>query len=181
VSGPAGTPLYKGEPLDADRGPGLGCFWSQVVVLVILVVLTPIGVANAWPQWLTTVMLFATLILLLLAGQTVIFLLRLVAADRRTRRRPLRATTPTVGQIEDTSTGGDGTDADDTRTGRADDAQSAGTPADDGVGADTGNTAASDHPARPDGSPDQREGVPDPDQPDDVREPDQPPSSGMRQ
>ena len=105
MSGPAGAPLYKGEPLDADRGPGLGCFWSQVVVLVVLVVLTPIGVANAWPQWLTTVMLFATLILLLLAGQTVIFLLRLVAADRRTRRQPLRATTPTVGQLEDSSAG----------------------------------------------------------------------------
>ena len=24
------TPLYKGEPLDAERGPGLGCFWIQV-------------------------------------------------------------------------------------------------------------------------------------------------------
>jgi hypothetical protein len=95
------TPLYKGEPLDAERGPGLGCFWSQVVVLAVLVVLTPVGVVNAWPQWLTTGMLFATLVLLLLAGQTVIFLLRLVAADRRSRRRPLRGETPTVGQLED--------------------------------------------------------------------------------
>ncbi len=95
------TPLYKGEPLDPERGPGLGCFWTQVVVLAILVVLTPIGVANAWPTWLTTAMLFTTLVLLLLAGQTMIFLLRLVAADRRTRRRPLRGTTPTVGQLED--------------------------------------------------------------------------------
>ena len=119
MSGPAGAPLYKGEPLDADRGPGLGCFWSQVVVLVILVVLTPIGVANAWPQWLTTVMLFATLILLLLAGQTVIFLLRLVAADRRTRRRPMRATTPTVGQLEDSSADGAGTGSNEAGTARA--------------------------------------------------------------
>jgi hypothetical protein len=99
-AGPA-TPLYKGEPLDADRGPGLGCFWSQVVVLAILVVLTPIGVANAWPFWLTGGMLILTILLLLFAGQTVIFLLRLVAADRRTRRRPLRSATPTVGDLEE--------------------------------------------------------------------------------
>ncbi len=95
------TPLYKGEPLDPERGPGLGCFWTQGVILAILVVLTPIGVMNAWPTWLTTAMLFATLVLLLLAGQTMIFLLRLVAADRRTRRRPLQSATPTVGQLED--------------------------------------------------------------------------------
>ena len=168
MSGPAGAPLYKGEPLDADRGPGLGCFWAQVVVLVILVVLTPIGVANAWPQWLTTVMLFATLILLLLAGQTVIFLLRLVAADRRTRRRPLRATTPTVGQLEDTSIGaGDPTD-------RADDAADV-RPRDqpDGVG-------PADQPdeARPR---DQPADMHESDQAAAVHEPDQPPSSGMRQ
>ena len=98
---PGGAPLYKGAPLDPERGPGLGCFWSQVVVLAILVVATPIGVLNAWPGWLTTVMLFLTLVLLLLAGQTVIFLLRLVAADRRTRRRPLHGTTPTIGELDD--------------------------------------------------------------------------------
>ena len=39
--------------------------------------------------------------LLLVAGQTIIFLLRLVAADRRTRRRPLASGTKTVGEIED--------------------------------------------------------------------------------
>ena len=76
-----------------------------MVVLAILVVATPIGVMNAWPAWLTTVMLFATLVLLLLAGQTVIFLLRLVAADRRTRRRPLRGTTPTIGELDDAARG----------------------------------------------------------------------------
>ena len=96
-----GTPLYKGAPLDPARGPGLGCFWIQVVVLAVLVVLTPVGVMNEWPGWLTTVMLFLTLVLLLLAGQTVIFLLRLVAADRRTRRRPLRSATPTIGELDD--------------------------------------------------------------------------------
>jgi hypothetical protein len=34
-------------------------------------------------------MFIVTLVLLLFVGQTVIFLLRLVAADRRSRRRPL--------------------------------------------------------------------------------------------
>jgi hypothetical protein len=93
-------PDYKGAPLDADRGPGLGCFWIQLVAFAILFVLTPIGVINGWPPALTTAMLILTLILLLFVGQTVIFLLRLVAADRRTRRRPLReGARPTVGDL----------------------------------------------------------------------------------
>ena len=46
-------------------------------------------------------MLFSVLILLLFAGQTVIFLLRLIAADRRGRRRPLASETKTVGELED--------------------------------------------------------------------------------
>jgi hypothetical protein len=65
-------------------------------------VLTPLTVAWGWPAAVSAALLFVTLILLLFAGQTVIFLLRLVAADRRDgRRRPLGGTTPTVGQIED--------------------------------------------------------------------------------
>jgi hypothetical protein len=40
-------------------------------------------------------------VLLLVTGQTIIFLLRLVAADRRGRRRPLASGTPTVGELED--------------------------------------------------------------------------------
>ncbi len=71
-----------------------------MIILAILVVLTPIGVVNVWPQWLTTGMLLATLVLLL-AGQTVMFPFRLVAVDRRMRRRPLRGASPTVGQLED--------------------------------------------------------------------------------
>ncbi len=94
-------PEYRGEPLDAERGPGLGCFWIQLALIVVFFVLTPFGVLNGWPDWLNAVLLFVTLGLLLFAGQTAIFLLRLVAADRRTRRRPLRSTTPTVGEIED--------------------------------------------------------------------------------
>jgi len=36
---------YKGAPLDAEKGPGLGCFWLQVVVLAVAVVLTPLSAA----------------------------------------------------------------------------------------------------------------------------------------
>jgi hypothetical protein len=96
-----GPVQYKGEDLDAARGPGLGCFRFQLVVLGILVVLTPLSVAWRWPIWLSTVLLIAVLVLLLVAGQTVIFLLRLVAADRRSRRRPLASGTKTVGELDD--------------------------------------------------------------------------------
>lgn len=94
---------YKGAPLDADRGPGLGCFWIQTVVLAIAVVLTPLSAAWEWPVPVTIVLLAVTLVLLLFVGQTVIFLLRLVAADRRAtgRRRPMDSATKTVGEIED--------------------------------------------------------------------------------
>jgi hypothetical protein len=94
---------YKGEPLDAERGPGLGCFRFQVVLLVVFIILTPLTVAWGWPPLVSGILLFATLVLLLFAGQTVIFLLRLVAADRRegTRHAPRNASTPTVGQLED--------------------------------------------------------------------------------
>jgi hypothetical protein len=92
---------YKGADLDGERGPGLGCFRFQLVVLAILIVLTPIGVAANWPFWLTGGLLFATIGLLLVAGQTIIFLLRLVAADRRGRRRPLAGATRTVGELDD--------------------------------------------------------------------------------
>jgi hypothetical protein len=93
---------YKGEPLDAERGPGLGCFRFQVVLLGVLIVLTPLTVAWNWPTPVSAVLLLLTLVLLLFAGQTVIFLLRLVAADRRDgRRRPLGSSTPTVGELED--------------------------------------------------------------------------------
>lgn len=95
---------YKGEPLDAERGPGLGCFRFQLAVLAVLVVLTPLSAAWGWPEWITTALLVAVVLLLLVAGQTIIFLLRLVAADRRAgRRRPMAARTPTVGELEDTA------------------------------------------------------------------------------
>lgn len=94
---------YKGAPLDAEKGPGLGCFWLQVIVLAVVVVLTPLSAAWEWPVLVTIVLLAMTLVLLLFVGQTIIFLLRLVAADRRSdaRRRPLRSPTKTVGEIED--------------------------------------------------------------------------------
>ncbi len=97
------TVEYKGAPLDAERGPGLGCFWLQIAVLAVVVVLTPLSAAWEWPVPITIVLMATTLVLLLFVGQTVIFLLRLVAADRRAagRRRPMRSATRTVGEIED--------------------------------------------------------------------------------
>jgi len=92
---------YRGDDLDAARGPGLGCFWSQVIVLAALVVLTPLTVSLGWPSEVSAFLLFATIGLLLLTGQTIIFLLRLVAAERRGRRRPLASGTKTVVEIED--------------------------------------------------------------------------------
>ncbi len=94
---------YKGADLDSERGPGLGCFRFQVIVLAALILLTPIGVNAGWPDWLTATLLFVTIALLLVTGQTIIFLLRLVAADRRGRRRPLASGTKTVGELEDAS------------------------------------------------------------------------------
>ena len=106
---------YKGGPLDAEKGPGLGCFWFQVVVLAVVVVLTPLSAAWEWPVPVTIVLLATTLVLLLFVGQTIIFLLRLVAADRRSeaRRRPLRSQTRTVGEIEDEAAGSTASEPDD--------------------------------------------------------------------
>ena len=93
---------YKGQPLDSERGPGLGCFRFQVAVLAVLIVLTPLSVAWSWPPVVSAALLFAVILLLLVAGQTIIFLLRLVAADRRAgRRRPLASRTRTVGELDD--------------------------------------------------------------------------------
>lgn len=96
-------PEYRGGELDPDRGPGLGCFWFQVIVLAVFLVLIPIGYNLNWPFEVLAVLLFIILGLLLFVGQTLIFLLRLVAADRRTtgRRRPLASASKTVGQLED--------------------------------------------------------------------------------
>jgi hypothetical protein len=118
---------YKGEPLDGERGPGLGCFRFQVVLLVVLIILTPLTVAWGWPVQVSVILLFATLLLLLFAGQTIIFLLRLVASDRREGRRvPMAGGTPTVGQLEDrTGAAGDATPRDATPRGEP--------PADPGV------------------------------------------------
>ncbi|MEO7117468.1 MAG: DUF4149 domain-containing protein [Candidatus Limnocylindrales bacterium] len=101
-------PAYRGEPLDPDRGPGLGCFWIQVITLGILLVATPLSVYLGAPDWVSAAMLIITLVLLLFAAQTVIFLLRLVAADRRTRRRPMSdSARKTVGMMEDEQPSGE--------------------------------------------------------------------------
>jgi hypothetical protein len=107
---PASLPpvQYKGGDLDAGRGPGLGCFYVQLVVLVLLVVLTPLSAYAGWPPIVSTILLFVTIALLLLTGQTIIFLLRLVAAERREgRRRPMAsraARSETVGELDDERT-----------------------------------------------------------------------------
>lgn len=98
---PSGPVQYKGEDLTPERGPGLGCFRIQLVVLAVFIVLTPLSVVWDWPAAVSAGLLFAVILLLLITGQTIIFLLRLVAADRRGRRRPLGSSTPTVGELED--------------------------------------------------------------------------------
>ena len=104
MSAPQEPPLYKGEPLDSERGPGLGCFWIQIALLTFFLIFTPLTVTWAWDPFISGALLIFTLILLLFSGQTIIFLLRLVAADRRTRRTPLDPSAkPTVGQMEDAS------------------------------------------------------------------------------
>jgi hypothetical protein len=102
VSASVEPPVYKGEPLDAERGPGLGCFWIQIGLLSFFLVFTPLTVTWGWDPFVSGALLIFTLVLLFFSGQTIIFLLRLVAADRRSRRTPLdpRAK-PTVGQLED--------------------------------------------------------------------------------
>ena len=66
----------------------------------------------AWDPFVSGVLLLLTLVLLFFAGQTSIFLLRLVAADRRGRRRPLDpAARQTVGQMEDDAADGKVADA----------------------------------------------------------------------
>jgi hypothetical protein len=94
-------PDYKGDELDAERGPGLGCFWLQVILLAFFIVFTPLTVELGWPPIVSAILLFVTLGLLLFVGQTVIFLLRIVAAERRGRRRPVASRTRTVGEIEE--------------------------------------------------------------------------------
>ena len=98
---PTGPVQYKGADLDAERGPGLGCFRFQLVILIVFIVLTPLSVVWEWPEAVSAGLLFAVIGLLLTTGQTIIFLLRLVAADRRSRRRPLGSATRTVGELED--------------------------------------------------------------------------------
>ena len=98
---PSGPIQYKGADLEPARGPGLGCFRVQLVVLLIAIVLTPLSVAWHWPTAASAILLFSVIGLLLITGQTIIFLLRLVAADRRGRRRPLASDTKTVGELED--------------------------------------------------------------------------------
>ncbi len=98
-----GPVQYKGADLEAERGPGLGCFRFQLIVLAIFIVLTPLSAMWHWPEAVSAILLFVVIGLLLTTGQTIIFLLRLVAADRRSRRRPMASGSKTVGELEDES------------------------------------------------------------------------------
>ena len=104
-----GPVQYRGEDLEPERGPGLGCFRFQLVVLAVFIVLAPLSVGWGWPSAVSAALLFGVILLLLVTGQTIIFLLRLVAADRRGRRRPLASATPTVGELEDEVSSDEGT------------------------------------------------------------------------
>ncbi len=98
-------PEHRGAGLDPERGPGLGCFWFQAIVLGFFMVLVPIGLSLDWPVELVAILVTFDIGLLLLTGQSVVFLLRLAVADRRARGRlrpPTRAT-KTAGDLEDRS------------------------------------------------------------------------------
>jgi len=102
-------------------------------LLSFFLVFTPLTVTWGWDPFISGALLIFTLVLLLFSGQTVIFLLRLVAADRRTRRTPLAPEArPTVGQLEDDEAGrlaGTADDASPTRErGQEDEAKTAGGP-----------------------------------------------------
>ena len=114
---PTGPVQYRGEDLEPERGPGLGCFRFQVLILAIFLVLTPLSVVWEWPAAISAILLFAIIGLLLITGQTIIFLLRLVAADRRGRRRPLASETKTVGELEEETGEPDDAARDDRTTG----------------------------------------------------------------
>ena len=125
---------YKGQPLDSERGPGLGCFRFQLVVLVVLIVATPLSVGRL-PEAVTVVLLFAMIGLLLVSGQTIIFLLRLISAERRGRRQPMAGRSPTVGQLEDAAVPGAAEPGEDHAEAALDDAGGGAPPADPGSAA----------------------------------------------
>jgi hypothetical protein len=146
---PTGPIQYKGSDLEPAKGPGLGCFRFQVIVLVVLIVLTPLTVAWDWPPAVSAALLFIVIFLLLITGQTIIFLLRLVAADRRTRRRPMGSATRTVGELEDAAAAAGDPGAEAPMTGEALDAEApptTGDPAPPTTG-DPAPTAPGDVPA----------------------------------
>lgn len=108
MSAPTQPPEYKGAPLAAERGPGLGCFWIQIALLTFFLIFTPLTVTWGWDPFISGALLIITLVLLLFTGQTIIFLLRLVAADRRSRRTPLNPNAKrTVGQLEEEAQDGE--------------------------------------------------------------------------
>src|SRR5204862_1332983 len=62
---PSGPVQYRGEDLEGERGPGLGCFRFQLAILAIFVVLTPLSVYWGWSPTASAALLFAVIVLLL--------------------------------------------------------------------------------------------------------------------
>ena len=122
-------------PRAVDQQRIFGCFRIQLVVLGILIVLTPLSVVWQWPPMVSAILLFVVIGLLLITGQTIIFLLRLVAADRRGRRRPLASGTKTVGELADEAGASDEASTSDEADPRA--ADDAGSAVEPSVGPDT--------------------------------------------
>ena len=83
---PTGPIQYKGDDLEPARGPGLGCFRFQLIVLVVFIVLTPLTVVWGWPPAVSAALLFARIVLLLLTGPD-----DHLPAPARRRRPPGRA------------------------------------------------------------------------------------------
>ncbi len=72
--------------------------------MIVLLILTPLTVIWSFPSWVSAALLILSLVILFFVGMTMVFLLRLVAADRRAQRRPLReGARKTVGQLDEES------------------------------------------------------------------------------
>ena len=82
---------------------------SPFTILISTVFLAPLSALWNWPVPIVIFLFALVIVLLLFVGQTIIFLLRLVAADRRAagRRRPLDSATRTVGEIEEEGAAGE--------------------------------------------------------------------------
>ena len=91
MSAPTQPPEYKGEPLDGERGPGLGCFWIQISLLTFFLIFTPLTVTPPTEIWRVFLRGAQT-------GLKPLFILSVIyfssKAGPATRRSPRRTVTP---------------------------------------------------------------------------------------